>query len=79
MELCLTTSSLGSACSNNKSTQRSHVLAAMGLPNDRIDNAVRISFGYTTSQNDIEMLVSAIKQETYNLLKISRKPLNTQE
>ncbi|AKH63059.1 MULTISPECIES: cysteine desulfurase family protein [Photorhabdus] len=80
LDLCHGVSlSLGSACSNNKSTQRSHVLAAMGLPNDRIDSAVRISFGYTTSQNDIEMLASAIKQETYNLLKISGKPLNTQE
>ncbi|MER2473407.1 cysteine desulfurase family protein [Photorhabdus laumondii] len=71
--------SLGSACSNNKSTQRSHVLTAMGLPNDRIDSAVRISFGYTTSQGDIEILASAIKQETYNLLKISGKSLITQE
>ncbi|ETS32798.1 hypothetical protein BB987_04915 [Photorhabdus temperata] len=80
LDLCHGVSlSLGSACSNNKSTQRSHVLAAMGLPNDRIDSAVRISFGYTTSQNDIEMLASAIKQETYNLLKISGQPLNTQE
>ncbi|WP_228985067.1 aminotransferase class V-fold PLP-dependent enzyme [Photorhabdus laumondii] len=71
--------SLGSACSNNKSTQRSHVLAAMGLPDDRIDSAVRISFGYATSQDDIEILANAIKQETYNLLKISGKSLITQE
>ncbi|MBS9429893.1 aminotransferase class V-fold PLP-dependent enzyme [Photorhabdus luminescens] len=71
--------SLGSACSNNKSTQRSHVLVAMGLPDDRIDSAVRISFGYTTSQDDIEILANAIKQETYNLLKISGQSLITQE
>ncbi|NRN27340.1 cysteine desulfurase family protein [Photorhabdus heterorhabditis] len=77
LDLCHGVSlSLGSACSNNKSTQRSHVLVAMGLPDDRIDSAVRISFGYTTSQNDIEMLANAIKQETYNLLKISGKSLN---
>ncbi|WP_434526163.1 cysteine desulfurase family protein [Photorhabdus asymbiotica] len=68
--------SLGSACSNNKSTQRSHVLVAMGLPDDRIDSAVRISFGYTTSQSDIATLANAIKQETYNLLKISGQSLN---
>ncbi|CAQ86242.1 MULTISPECIES: cysteine desulfurase family protein [Photorhabdus] len=77
LDLCHGVSlSLGSACSNNKSTQRSHVLVAMGLPDDRIDSAVRISFGYTTSQNDIEMLANAIKQETYNLLKISGQSLN---
>lgn len=55
--------SLGSACSNNKETRRSYTLLAMGLSNQTIDGAVRISFGHQTEKSEIEILAKAIKQE----------------
>lgn len=53
----------GSAC-NSKSYSPSHVLTAMGLPIDRIENSVRISWGAQASIDDIrqslrELLVVA--------------------
>jgi cysteine desulfurase len=56
--------SLGSACSNNKNLQRSHVLLAMGLQPEEVDSAVRISFGRYTTKENIDRLVQAIEQET---------------
>ena len=50
--------SSGSACALGA---KSHVLAAMGYDNARIDSAVRISFGRDTEKEDIDELVAAIK------------------
>lgn len=52
--------SIGSACSNNKQTRRSHVLKAMGLADTRIDGALRISIGRFTQEQDIGRLAEAI-------------------
>lgn len=46
----------GSACAKGA---RSHVLAAQGIAPDRIDSALRISFSYHTSQQDIQQFLQA--------------------
>lgn len=51
--------SIGSAC-NSKTQERSHVLKAMGLDNDRIDSSVRISIGRYNTEEDIITLVKWI-------------------
>lgn len=50
--------SSGSACAQGA---KSHVLKAMGYPPERIDSALRISFGRENTQKDVEELLSAIK------------------
>lgn len=52
--------SLGSACSTNKDRRHSHVLQSMGLCEDRLVSALRISFGKDTNLSDIEILAAAI-------------------
>lgn len=51
--------STGSAC-NNGVNQRSHVLEAMGLPDDHADGALRFTLGRTTTQEDIDHLVAVL-------------------
>ncbi|MBU2705969.1 cysteine desulfurase [Zooshikella marina] len=63
--------SIGSACSNNKASRRSHVLQAMGLNNERIDSAVRISIGQFTNEHAINHLIKAISTEYQALLALS--------
>lgn len=48
--------SIGSAC-NSKSQDRSHVLTAMGIDNERIDSSIRISIGRYNTEDDIRILV----------------------
>ena len=50
--------SSGSACSKGK---KSPVLTAMGLPDEDIDSALRISLGYTNTEEDIDAFVQALK------------------
>ena len=50
--------SSGSACAQGA---KSHVLKAMGYPPERIDSALRISFGRENTPEDVEKLLSAIK------------------
>ncbi|MEG1996526.1 MAG: cysteine desulfurase family protein [Oscillospiraceae bacterium] len=50
--------SSGSACSKGK---KSHVLTAMGLENNRIDSAIRISFSNKTTTQELKTLVDALK------------------
>ncbi len=59
--------SIGSACSNNKQTRRSHVLTAMGLPDARIDGAVRISLGRYTREQDVNRLADALGEAVTQL------------
>lgn len=53
--------STGSACSSRKNI-RSHVLEAMGIPDDFIDGAVRFSFSAFNTEPEIEMAVEALKE-----------------
>ncbi|TAK50328.1 MAG: aminotransferase class V-fold PLP-dependent enzyme, partial [Xanthobacteraceae bacterium] len=48
--------SSGAACSSGK-VQPSHVLAAMGVTEDMARGAIRISFGHTTTEADIDRCV----------------------
>ena len=50
--------SSGSACSSGK-VGPSHVLAAMGIDFDLARGAIRISFGWDTSENDLEKFQTA--------------------
>ncbi len=58
--------SSGSACALGA---KSHVLAAMGYDNSRIDSAIRISFGRDTTKEDIDELVAAFKEAMSALCK----------
>jgi cysteine desulfurase len=58
--------SLGAAC-NNKLGERSHVLSAMGLSDERIDSSVRISLNHYLSEDDVvhaAKVISATVKET---------------
>jgi cysteine desulfurase len=50
--------SAGAACSSGK-VRRSHVLEAMGVPREEADGAIRISLGWSTTEEDIDQLVTA--------------------
>jgi len=50
--------SSGSACSSGK-VKRSHVLDAMGVASDIAKGAVRVSFGYSSSNGDVIRFLSA--------------------
>ncbi len=58
--------SAGAAC-YSKSLKQSHVLRAMGLSEDRIDSAIRISLGRTTTKSDIKRAVKIIKESVTKL------------
>ncbi len=64
----------GSACAANKAS-RSHVLKALGLPNDVIDGSLRLSFGRATTETEITQAVKIIsmvvKKELGRAKKIS--------
>nr|WP_267896437.1 cysteine desulfurase family protein [Tsuneonella amylolytica] len=45
--------SQGSACSSG-TMKRSHVLTAMGVPDDTADRTIRVSFGWTTTRAEVE-------------------------
>ncbi|MEW8014981.1 MAG: cysteine desulfurase family protein [Candidatus Sedimenticola endophacoides] len=63
--------SIGSACGNNKNTRQSHVLKAMGLDQDRINGAIRVSFGKQTQQGDIDCLIESLLASLQQLANIS--------
>ncbi len=58
--------SAGSACGKAKP---SHVLAAMGLPKEQIASALRISFSRFSTTEDVEALLSALKEGLKSLQK----------
>jgi cysteine desulfurase len=71
--------STGSACSSG-STEPSHVLLAMGLPEEVAEASVRFSIGLFTTPDDIEYTVDVLKRVIFNLREISpsyRKHLKT--
>ena len=49
--------SAGSACSSGK-VKTSHVLTAMGIPKEVAKCAIRISTGWTTTENDIDQCIA---------------------
>jgi cysteine desulfurase len=51
--------SAGSACAS-RAPKRSHVLSALGLPEERTENGVRFSFGYGTTMEEIDESVRRI-------------------
>jgi len=50
--------SSGSACAKG---EKSHVLKAMGYPPERVDSALRISFGRENTIEDVDALLEAIE------------------
>ncbi|MGB8243892.1 MAG: aminotransferase class V-fold PLP-dependent enzyme, partial [Pseudolabrys sp.] len=59
--------SSGSACSSGK-VQTSHVLAAMGVEPALARGAVRVSLGWTTTEAEIDALVTAWNKVVSSLL-----------
>ena len=53
--------STGSAC-NKGVNQRSHVLEAMGLPDDYADGALRFTLGRTTTEEDVQFLLERLPE-----------------
>ena len=51
----------GPACSS-KSDEPSHVLQAIGVPENEINGAIRISFNPQTTREDIEAFINATKE-----------------
>ena len=64
--------STGSAC-HSRNRSRSHVLTAMGLKNDRIDSAIRISMSGETTAEDIAYAVQVLRKEVPILQKVMGK------
>lgn len=60
--------SSGSACSSGK-VQPSHVLAAMGFDRELAQGAVRLSLGWSTSEEDIDFALEAWRKLADALLK----------
>jgi cysteine desulfurase len=53
--------SSGSACSSGK-VKRSHVLEAMGVPPALADGAIRVSFGWNSTEEDADRFLSACEK-----------------
>lgn len=51
----------GAACAANKDTA-SHVLKALNISSDEVAGSMRISFGRQTTQADIDVLITALKE-----------------
>jgi cysteine desulfurase len=53
--------SSGSACSSGK-VEASHVLSAMGVPEEIAQGAIRVSLGFATKRDDIENFLKAFAE-----------------
>lgn len=60
----------GSACSSN-SGEPSHVLLAMGVAEDLARGAVRVSFGYTNTAQEVDGFLTTLKKEVARLKQYS--------
>ena len=58
MGICVST---GSAC-NSKSTEISHVLQAIQLPDEYAIGTIRISLGYENTIEDVEAIAAALQK-----------------
>ncbi|HJD22943.1 MAG TPA: cysteine desulfurase [Firmicutes bacterium] len=61
--------SSGSACSKGK---KSPVLTALGLPAPRIDSALRVSFTHTTTPQEVDRLLDALRDAAATLIRRTR-------
>lgn len=61
--------SSGSACSKGK---KSPVLTALGLPAPRIDSALRVSFTHTTTPQEVDRLLDALRDAAATLVRRTR-------
>jgi len=59
LDLCGIGVSSGAACSSG-SPEPSHVLAAMGLPRERVDGSIRFSLGRGTTPEEIDRVVEVL-------------------
>ncbi len=64
--------SSGSACSSGK-VKRSHVLEAMGVPNALAQGAIRVSLGWTTKEEDLDLFGRAF-EKAVRTVKARHKP-----
>jgi cysteine desulfurase len=53
--------SSGAACSSGK-VEASHVLSAMGVPEEVAQGAIRVSLGFATRRDDIENFLKAFAE-----------------
>lgn len=58
--------SSGSACSKG---HRSHVLTALGYPADVIDSALRVSFSFHNSSEDVELFLNVLDEAVASLVR----------
>jgi cysteine desulfurase len=63
--------STGSACSSG-SLEPSHVLRAMGLPHARARNSLRFSLGASTTEADVDFVVSVLPRLAAKLRRLGR-------
>ncbi len=63
--------SSGSACSSNK-PQLSPTLLSMGYQRKEIEGAIRFSLGFSTTEEDIQAALAAVREDATLLLQVSR-------
>ncbi|MGF7059184.1 cysteine desulfurase family protein [Brassicibacter mesophilus] len=64
--------STASACSSH-SKGKSHVLASIGLSDREIEGAIRFSFAYSNSRDEIEYVVDRLKKSVFEIRKITMR------
>lgn len=63
--------STGSACSAGSSHEQSHVLKALGLPQEYAQGTVRFSFGVNNTKAEIDIVVEELKKDVERLRELS--------
>lgn len=66
--------SSGAACSSG-SLEPSHVLAAMGLPRERVLSSVRFSLGRTTTREEIEHVLEVLPPIVERMRRVNARPI----
>lgn len=66
--------SSGAACSSG-SLEPSHVLAAMGLPRERVLSSVRFSLGRTTTREEIEHVLEILPPIVARMRRVNASPI----